>query len=122
MTVPAARIRTKRVYEPAARADGTRVLVMRLWPRAIAKRHIDVWLRELGPVEPLLRAFRAGRVTWAQYRRRYRAGLARPQARAQMHAVRALARQGPLTLLCGCPDESRCHRTLLRAALARRLL
>jgi uncharacterized protein YeaO (DUF488 family) len=122
MTIPAARIRTKRVYEPAARADNTRVLVMRLWPRGIARRHVDVWLRELGPVTPLLRAFRGGRVTWAQYRRRYLAGLGRPRARTQMHEVRALARKGRVTLLCGCPDESRCHRSLLRARLTRRLL
>jgi uncharacterized protein YeaO (DUF488 family) len=110
------------VYEPAARDDGTRVLVMRLWPRGIAKRHADVWLRELGPVKPLLRAFRSGRVTWAQYRRRYLAGLARPEARAHMDEVRALARKGRVTLLCGCPDESRCHRSLLRASLSQRLL
>ncbi|MBI2015933.1 MAG: DUF488 family protein, partial [Candidatus Rokubacteria bacterium] len=31
--------------------------------------------------------------------------------------VRALARQGPVTLLCGCPDEKRCHRSLLRGYL-----
>jgi uncharacterized protein YeaO (DUF488 family) len=110
------------VYEPAARADGARVLIMRLWPRGIRKRHVDVWLRELGPVVPLLRAFLAGRVSWSAYRRRYLAGLRRPEARAQIDQVLALARTRRVTLLCGCPDEARCHRSLLRAALGRRLL
>jgi uncharacterized protein YeaO (DUF488 family) len=116
------RIRTKRVYEAAAPSDGVRVLIMRLWPRGISKRRVDLWLRELGPVLPLLRAFLAGRVTWGAYRRRYLAGLRRPEAKAQLAQVRALTRKRRVTLLCGCPDESRCHRSLLRAALAGRLL
>lgn len=111
------RIRTKRVYGPAEAADGTRVLVMRLWPRGIRKDHVHVWLRELGPVVPLLRAFRAGAVGWAEYRRRYLTGLSREEARRDVARVRALARQGLVTLLCGCPDERRCHRTLLAERL-----
>jgi uncharacterized protein YeaO (DUF488 family) len=111
------RIRTKRVYDATARADGARILIMRLWPRGIRKERVDRWLRELGPVVELLRAFRGGRLTWPQYRRRYLAGLRRPEARAQLAEVRALARRGPVTLLCGCPVEARCHRSLLRAHL-----
>lgn len=110
-------IATRRVYERPGPRDGTRVLVMRLWPRGIRKARVDVWEKELGPVLPLLRAFRAGTLGWAEYRRRYRAGLARPEARAAVARVRALARRGRVTLLCGCPDEARCHRSLLRAHL-----
>ncbi|MGH7313114.1 MAG: DUF488 family protein, N3 subclade [Candidatus Rokuibacteriota bacterium] len=33
-----------------------------------------------------------------------------------------MARRRPVTLLCGCAEETRCHRTLLRAYLARRLV
>jgi len=115
-----ARIATKRVYEPAAPADGARVLVMRLWPRGVRKSRVHRWLRELGPVPELMRGFLAGRVPWAEYRRRYLAGLARPEARAQLAEVRALARRGPVTLLCWCPDPARCHRSLLQRRLAAR--
>ncbi|PYN63780.1 MAG: DUF488 domain-containing protein [Candidatus Rokuibacteriota bacterium] len=108
------RVHTKRVYAPAAPADGTRVLIMRLWPRGIRKARVDVWLKELGPVVPLLRAFLDGGLGWAAYRRRYLAGLTRPEAQEALGAVRALARRGPVTLLCGCADETRCHRSLLR--------
>jgi uncharacterized protein YeaO (DUF488 family) len=90
---------------------------MRLWPRAVPKSRIDRWLRELGPELPLLRAFRSGRLGWPGYRRRYLAGLGRPAAQAALDEVRALARRGLVTLLCGCPDEARCHRTLLRGYL-----
>lgn len=115
------KIVAKRVYDPPAAADGTRVLVMRLWPRGIRKDRVDLWLKELGPVVPLLRAFRGGRIGWAEYRRRYRAGLERPEAREALARVRALARHGRVTLLCGCPDEARCHRSLLRDYIFARL-
>jgi uncharacterized protein YeaO (DUF488 family) len=120
--VAARRIRTQRVYDPASARDGSRVLVMRLWPRGVPRRRIDHWLRALGPELPVLRAFRRGRIGWPELRRRYLAGLARPEARAALREVRALARRGPVTLLCGCPDETRCHRTVLRGYLARRVV
>lgn len=110
-------IRTKRVYDPPAAGNGTRVLVMRLWPRGIRKDRVDLWLKELGPVVPLLRAYRGGKLGWAEYRRRYLAGLERPEAREAVARVRRLAHEGPVTLLCGCPDEARCHRSLLRKYL-----
>ncbi len=112
------RIATKRIYEAAAEDDGTRVLIMRLWPRGIRKDRIDVWLKELGPVPTLLRGFLDGKVSWPQYVRRYLAGLERPEAQAALNEVRALARGGRVTLLCGCRDEARCHRSLLAAHLS----
>jgi uncharacterized protein YeaO (DUF488 family) len=111
------RVRAKRVYEPADADDGTRVLIMRYWPRGIRKDKVDVWLRELAPVIPLLRAYLDGNITWAQYRPRYFAGLRRPEAKAAVAEALALARKAPITLLCGCPDPKRCHRTLLQKHL-----
>ena len=111
------RIVTKRVYEPAVAGDGTRVLVMRYWPRGIRREKVDVWLRELAPVIPLLRSYLDGKITWAQYRPRYRAGLKRPEAQEALAEVRRLAQRGRVTLLCGCPDPQRCHRTLLHEHL-----
>jgi uncharacterized protein YeaO (DUF488 family) len=110
-------IAAKRVYDPPADSEGTRVLIMRLWPRGIKKSRVDRWLKELGPVLPLLRAFRGGQLTWPQYTRRYLTGLERPEAQAQLEEVRAAAREGTVTLFCGCPDETRCHRSLLRTYL-----
>jgi uncharacterized protein YeaO (DUF488 family) len=107
-------VAAKRVYEPAAAADGTRVLIMRYWPRGIRKERVDVWLRELAPVLPLLRAYLDGKITWAQYTPRYLAGLERPEAQAALAELRALAARGPVTVLCGCADPAQCHRTLLQ--------
>ena len=104
---------TKRIYDPSAASDGTRVLIMRLWPRGIRKDRVDRWLKELGPVKELLRAFLDGQVDWLAYIPRYLADLSRPEAQAAIAEVRELARQGPVTLLCGCADERHCHRSLL---------
>ena len=51
----AGRFQIKRIYEPASKDDGLRVLVDRLWPRGIAKKkaHIDLWLRDLSPSDAL---------------------------------------------------------------------
>jgi len=108
---------TRRIYDPAARDDGDRVLIMRLWPRGIRKDRVTVWLRELGPTPALLRAYLDQRITWKQYVPRYLAGLARPEAQAALAEVRRRAATGRVTLLCGCPDEARCHRSLLKAHL-----
>jgi len=110
-------IAAKRIYDPPSESEGTRVLIMRLWPRGIRKSRVDMWLKELGPVLPLLRAFRGGRIGWAGYTRRYLAGLERPEAQAPLAEVRAAAKIGTVTLFCGCLDETRCHRSLLRAYL-----
>ncbi len=112
-----ARIAAKRIYEAPAAEDGTRVLIMRYWPRGIRREKVDVWLRELAPVIPLLRSYLDGKITWAQYVPRYLAGLERPQARTALAEVRRLARRGRVTLLCGCPDPAQCHRTLLQGHL-----
>jgi uncharacterized protein YeaO (DUF488 family) len=55
------RFRIKRVYEPASKDDGLRVLVDRLWPRGIAKKkaHIDLWPRDLSPSDALRRMVHA---------------------------------------------------------------
>jgi len=108
---------TKRIYDPAGPDDGHRVLIMRLWPRGIRKERVSVWLKELGPVPVLLRAYLEERLSWKQYVPRYLAGLERPEAQAAIAEVQRRGATGRVTLLCGCPDEARCHRSLLKAYL-----
>jgi uncharacterized protein YeaO (DUF488 family) len=103
-----ATVRTKRVYEPRTASDGIRILVMRFWPRGIARGHVDEWNRDLAPSRELLGAFKHRGLAWNGFARRFRAEL-RP---GTLEALRR--RKGTLTFLCGCADESRCHRGLLR--------
>ena len=47
----AADIRLKKIYDPADRNDGARVLVDRLWPRGARKEEakLTLWLKDIAP-------------------------------------------------------------------------
>ena len=51
MTRRTSDIRIKRVYDMHDKADGTRVLVDRLWPRGLSKEKaaVTLWLKEIAP-------------------------------------------------------------------------
>ncbi len=67
------KLRTKRVYEPAAGDDGFRVFVERLWPRGISKEkaRIDLWLKEIAPSTELRKWFNHDPAKWNEFRKRY---------------------------------------------------
>jgi uncharacterized protein YeaO (DUF488 family) len=113
-------VRTKRVYDPASEDDGTRILVMRLYPRGIRRQSFHEWRKELGTALPLIKAWKAGRISWPELARRFKAQMAGdPVAQASLRELARRARTERLTLLCGCEDEAQCHRTLLKAMIER---
>ena len=113
-------LRTKRVYDPPSPEDGTRILVMRLYPRGIRRELIHEWRKELGTALPLIKAWKAGRITWPALARRFKAQLvADPVAQASLKELAKRARTERMTLLCGCEDEKHCHRSLLKAMIQR---
>ena len=75
--------RIKRVYAPADKADGLRVLVDRLWPRGIAKKkaRIDLWLKDIAPSDALRRRVHGDPTKWNEFVVDYRHELAREPAR-----------------------------------------
>ena len=110
---------TKRVSDPPSPADGTRVLVMRFWPRGVPRAAIHHWFRELGASPELIQKWKQQAVPWTEFRRAYRRGLQDPAARQAITEIRKLLAKSPVTLLCSCPDETRCHRSLLRQEVLR---
>jgi uncharacterized protein YeaO (DUF488 family) len=108
-------VRTKRVYDPAAREDGTRILVMRYWPRGVRREAIDEWYGELGTPPELIAAWKAGQIDWNTFERAYREQLA--EQRLLLESLGQRAARETLTLLCGCADEPHCHRTVLKRLL-----
>lgn len=48
---PTKTVHVRRIYEAPAQADGTRVLVDRIWPRGMTKEkaHLDEWCRQVAP-------------------------------------------------------------------------
>jgi uncharacterized protein YeaO (DUF488 family) len=67
------RTAVKRVYEPASKADGFRVLVDRVWPRGVTKQRarIDVWLKSIAPSTQLRKWFDHDPRKWPEFKIRY---------------------------------------------------
>jgi uncharacterized protein YeaO (DUF488 family) len=113
-------IKLKRAYEAPARDDGRRVLVDRVWPRGIRKEAaaVDLWLKDVAPSMELRKWFGHDPERWAEFRRRYRAELAKhPEALAEL---RRLARGGTLTLVYGARDPLHNQAVVLRELLLER--
>ena len=117
MAIKSFPLATKRIYDSPSREDGLRILVMALWPRGVSRDRVDRWYKELGTATDLIHAWKSGAIRWSEFRRRYRKGLQDPAARQAISELRALVRAQPVTLLCSCPDEARCHRGILKQVI-----
>ena len=95
----------KRAYEPAAKQDGARYLVDKLWPRGVKKEdlRIDGWLKEVAPSARLRRWFAHDPEKWSEFRRRYFAELDKHPESWQ--PIREAARGGRVTLVYSARDE-----------------
>ena len=115
--IPTSHIRIKRAYEPPAPGDGTRILIDRLWPRGVKKETLALsqWNKELSPSTELRQWFGHDPALWLEFRCRYAAEL-QPHAE-QLDALRALARQGTVTLVYGAHDETHNDAVALREFL-----
>jgi uncharacterized protein YeaO (DUF488 family) len=94
----------KRVYEPPEVSDGTRVLVDRMWPRALTKEHasVDVWLKEIAPSASLRTWFGHDPSRWREFQKRYFEELR--ANRATVDHLKDLISAGKVTLLFGAHD------------------
>jgi uncharacterized protein YeaO (DUF488 family) len=112
-----ANVKIKRAYEPSNASDGTRILVDRLWPRGLSKRKaaIDEWMKDIAPSTALRKWFGHDPGRWPQFRRRYRAEVKRKAE--QLRQLRALARQGPVTLVYSARDEAHNDAVVLRSVI-----
>lgn len=118
-------IRVVRLGSPRVRGEGLRLGTVRRPPRGVPKTeyasrdYYDVWLPDLAPSETLvkvgLRA--ADERAWNTFAKRYRAEMKRPEAARLLALLAALSHQTDLSVGCYCADESRCHRSVLKALL-----
>lgn len=111
-------IRIERIYKPAGKPAGYRVLVDRLWPRGIKKEaaKLDGWMKEIGPTDALRKWFGHQPERWAEFQKRYRAELkGKKDLLQQLRA--AEKKHGTVTLLYGAKDEERNQAVVLRDVL-----
>lgn len=114
-------IQIKRVYEPSSRDDGSRFLVERLWPRGIKKENLNAkaWLKDVAPSPELREWFGHDPDKWSEFKRRYRAQLAKePES---WKPILQAARRGKVTLLYSARDPEHNSALLLKQFLDKRI-
>lgn len=106
----------KRIYDPAASADGTRILVDRLWPRGVSKARakLALWMKEVAPSPRLRIWFNHRPERFSKFSRRYKEELAGNPAVAEL---RKLARREHVTLLYAAHDPKINHAAVLQSIL-----
>jgi uncharacterized protein YeaO (DUF488 family) len=111
-------IRVRRVYD-ASPGDGARVLVDRIWPRGLRKdaARLDDWAKDVAPSAGLRTWYRHDPAKFDEFRRRYTAELAEPGPREALGRLRALAADGPVTLLTATKDLNLSQATVLAELL-----
>ena len=114
-------IRLKRAYEPAAPADGYRVLIDRLWPRGLSRPQakLDDWEKQPAPSTALRQWFGHEPRRFRDFRQRYIEELR--GERPRLAALRRRAREGTLTLVYSAYDTEHNDAVVLTEVLRRGL-
>lgn len=120
-------VRTFRIGDQPRQGDGLRIGVTRRPPRGVprdrwqADGYFDVWFPAIAPSQALLTRYRPAALddpkVFGRLAAAYRRELERPEARQTVELLAALARRTPISIGCFCEDESRCHRSVLKAAI-----
>ena len=121
-------IRIVRLGTARVEGEGPRIGTVRRPPRGVPKAEFsrdnwyDVWYPNLAPTSETIKlAQQAGdNKTWAAFVRRYRKEMAVPDASRSIDLLATLSHHANFSLGCYCEDESRCHRSILRALLKER--
>jgi len=114
-------VRVKRVYEPAERSDGYRILIDRLWPRGVSheRARLDAWERDLAPSAALRDWFGHQPDLFDEFRRRYVSELC--EHRSLLSRLRQRARHGTLTLVYAARDTEHNDAVVLAEVIRRGL-
>lgn len=119
-------VRIVRLGTPRAPGEGPRFGTVRRPPRGVRKadyarrNYFDLWLPELAPSAPLVSWALSQPFTprrWETFARRYRNEMRKPAAQRLIALLGMLSSQADFSVGCFCPDESHCHRSLLRNLL-----
>ncbi len=117
-----------RLGAPRSADEGLRIGTVRRPPRGVPKALFasqdwyDVWYPNLAPSAKTVQlALDADSPReWSTFTKKYRAEMATPDNSRTLDLLAALSRQANFALGCYCEDESRCHRSVLRALLLER--
>lgn len=111
--------------------EGLRIGTVRRPPRGVPKAEFarqnwyDVWYPNLAPSAETMKLGQAAQASqapadWTAFVRRYKAEMAEAEPSRSLDLLAALSHHTALSVGCYCEDESRCHRSVLRALLTER--
>jgi uncharacterized protein YeaO (DUF488 family) len=108
--------------------EGTRIGTVRRPPRGVAKKDFarlnwyDVWFPVLAPSVGAMKLGLSAESDreWSRFSRLYHAEMRSAAASRSLDVLAALSLHANFSVGCYCENESRCHRSLLRALLAER--
>jgi uncharacterized protein YeaO (DUF488 family) len=118
-------VRVVRLGAPRITGEGTRIGTVRRPPRGVPKAKFseqnwyDVWFPNLAPsVETMkLGQEAASPAQWSAFVRKYKAEMAKPEARHALELLAVLSHAADFSVGCYCEDESHCHRSILKQLL-----
>jgi len=117
-------IQIKRIYDPPAPEDGTRILVDRLWPRGVSKERarIGEWMKDIAPSPELRTWFGHRPERFAEFSEKYMEELSSDPVRiALADRIAETASRGAVTLVYAAKDPVHNHAAVLLQWLNRRL-
>ena len=117
-----------RLGTPRKPGEGPRLGTVRRPPRGVPKSdfarldYYDVWFPNLSPSAELVAEALHARDdrAWSAFTRKFRREMSAPDRRRELDLLAALSHTANFSLGCYCPEERRCHRSVLRALLAER--
>jgi uncharacterized protein YeaO (DUF488 family) len=124
-------LRIVRLGSPREAGEGLRIGTVRRPPRGVPKAEFarrdfyDVWLPNLSPTAELVKlaldAAQAGdERAWKTFVTRFQREMKEADASHLLDLLAAMSQHADFSIGCYCADESRCHRSVLRALLAQR--
>ena len=121
-------VRIVRLGTPRARDEGLRIGTVRRPPRGVPRAEFsrrdwyDVWYPNLAPSPGTMKLAQGARTPgdWTRFYSAYRREMAAPEASRSLDLLAALSHGSNFSVGCYCEDESRCHRSALKALLLER--
>lgn len=118
-------VRVVRLGSERVAGEGLRIGTVRRPPRGVPKTEFasrnwyDLWFPNLAPSVATLKLGQAAGTPaqWKAFFRRYRAEMMAPENARTLELLAALSHQCDFSVGCYCEDETRCHRSVLRALL-----
>jgi len=114
-----------RLGSPRVAGEGIRIGSVRRPPRGVPKTQFakqdwyDVWFPNLAPSVETMKLGHAAvtEAQWSAFARKYRAEMAKPEARHDLELLAALSHTANFSVGCYCEHEDRCHRSILKQLL-----